>query len=102
MEATVSDEIEFLKTENEKLHGETLALQWLLASLLVALRRGPVVGDGPVAQVFETAENIIVDIALKHGETASPHHTTGAGYILESLRKQVFFSSPDTGGGVDR
>ena len=95
----MSDEIEFLKTENEKVHGETLALQWLLASLLATLRHGPVVGDEPVAQVFETAENILVEIALIHGENASPHHIVGAGRILESLREQVF---TDPSGGVDR
>ncbi len=97
----MSDDIEFLKSENEKLHGETLALQWLLTCLMVMLRDCPAVGSTVVAKSFDCAADITEGIAIQLGKKAPRAHTVGALEFVEQLREQVFPDSPLPNRGVN-
>ena len=86
----MTNDIEFLKSENAKLHGETLALQWLLACLARGLDRSDAIPAGTIENAFNCADEVLTEIALRVGKQASPEHTSGAIRIVEQLRKQVF------------
>ncbi len=85
----MSDDIKFLKAENERLHGETLALQWMLAAFMRAVIGSGEVSKSTVAQSLDAAANIVEEIAIRFGKDASSEHTVRALKIVEELRKQV-------------
>lgn len=87
---STNEEIAFLKAENEKLHGETLALQWLLTCLMNSLHRSGSVKPDVIAESFDCAADITEELAIRFGKQAASEHTVGALRIVEMLRKQVF------------
>ena len=86
--ADLESDIEFLKTENVKLHAETLALQTLLFSALTALVAGGNVPRVVIEKAFDCSEDFLTGLAVKEGKTARPEHTLGALRIIEQLREQ--------------
>ena len=86
----MANDIEFLKQEVVRLHAETLALQWLLTSLAGSLKNSGAVPEIVIEQAFDSAANIVEEIAIRLGKEAAPEHTVGALRIVEQLRKQVF------------
>lgn len=85
----MTDDIEFLKSENAKLHGEVFAVEVLLTSLIAGLLSTGVVPRITVENVFEGTEEFLTASAMRWGQRASPDQTTQALRVIEDLRKGI-------------
>lgn len=76
------------KAEILNLAAETMALQAMLFSLIVEIRRANVSQD-LTDRVFDLAALIVETTAIKAGKSADPRHTVKAVKIVEETREQV-------------
>jgi hypothetical protein len=84
----MADDIAFLKTENIRLHAETLALQVLLFELMASLRASKAVATHYLERAFDHAADACEANSIRWGKRAAPEQTAGALRIVEQLRDQ--------------
>ena len=81
-------DIEFLRSENAKLHGQVLAHEWLLFNLICILRDIGSLPQPAAEKVFGDTVDALQATAIRFGKSADPNHTLGAFRIAEELRQQ--------------
>lgn len=83
------NDIEFLKSENIRLHGQLLAVETILFEFVVALRHVGTVSQGLIDDTFDNAIDALTAVSLKLGKAAHPDHVNGAIKIVETVREQI-------------